>query len=126
MASAPFRLAAAVAAVTLSFPAQSFAKCAITNPAAQLCQSGAGAAVAFLRTMPNRINDDGMEKLLKQSGCKTAGDKPANRDIREIARGPVHLAERSIEVLSVLIDQTSYWYIAAESIEGVCDLAKPN
>ena len=112
-------MASTVAVLTV--PTESFAKCVITNPAAQLCQSGTGAAVAFVRSTSDKPLDDAMAKLLLQSGCKVVGKDAANMTVREIARGQIHISEGNIAVVSVLIDRTSYWYVAASNVEGVCD-----
>ena len=114
-------LAAALFAGTLTYPAFVFAKCTIAMPDAQLCQSGASAAVAYFRQTPDTAADPATAKLLVQSRCKAAGADTANMAIREIARGPIRLAEGISDVVSILVDGTAYWYIAAGYLQGVCD-----
>lgn len=107
------------------------ATCVVVSPAAQLCQSGAGAAVAFLRTdlhegsaASSGVPPDSAsstERLLARSGCIRAGSNATKLDVREISAGPVTLAEGTVKVLSVVVDGAAYWYVADGFLKGTCE-----
>ena len=107
------------------------ATCVVVSPAAQLCQSGAGAAVAFLRMDPHDGSDassgvpsdstSNTERLLARSGCIRAGSNATKLDVREISAGPVTLAEGTVKVLSVVVDGAAYWYVADGFLKGTCE-----
>lgn len=106
------------------------ATCIVASPAAQLCQSGAAAAVAFLRTRPHdgsvvssgvTMDSDATDMLLARSGCIRTGSNAPKLDVREISTGPVTLSEGTVKVAFVVVNGESYWYVAEGFLKGACD-----
>ena len=115
----------------LAFGNLAHASCIISSASAQLCQSGAAAAVAFLRMHPKTqaveipaVTADASaatERLLARSGCIRAGLNAEDLDVREVAAGPITLAEGTVNILSIVLDGATFWYVAEGFVEGSCD-----
>ncbi|MDP9108823.1 MAG: hypothetical protein M3N23_07115 [Pseudomonadota bacterium] len=103
------------------------AACHIAQADAQLCQSGAAAAIAYQRiqALTQRAEADPSEQsaltaLLQRSGCQQAGAKGQHGSVEEIARGPLSVDGKPAEVVSIRLDHSAFWYIAAQSLQGAC------
>ena len=114
--------------LSLMLPAVgAYAACHIAQADAQLCQSGAAAAIAYQRIQAltqraeaERPDPSALTALLQRSGCQQAGPKGQHGSVEEIARGPVTVDGLPAEVVSIRLDHGAYWYIAARSLQGSC------
>ena len=111
-------------------PQLAMANCRIAQADAQLCQSGIAAAVAHERVHAQKAAgstaDDSVKlaDLLQRSGCKAAGASGLQSHLNVIARGPVTLEGKVTEVVSIEVDRSAYWYIAADALRGRCAVSR--